>query len=124
MEVRDTKRSIGCFRNARSHHPGAGCAIASPSSAKEGNQTSNLQAAPLRLNIHLKCKTVCSYLLFYSSVKKKSVIISFSKEDAASFAAGGRSGVNKDPHLVSPLFASQGGESISPPLASRRLASH
>ena len=31
-------------------------------------------AAPLGLKIRLKCMTVCSYLLFYSSVKKKSVI--------------------------------------------------
>ena len=31
-------------------------------------------AAPLGLKIHLKCMTVSSYLLFYPSVKKKSVI--------------------------------------------------
>ncbi|MCI0624855.1 MAG: hypothetical protein L0387_24985, partial [Acidobacteria bacterium] len=34
----DTKRSIGGFRKDRSHHPGAGCASARPSSAEEGSQ--------------------------------------------------------------------------------------
>ncbi|MCI0421035.1 MAG: hypothetical protein L0312_17700, partial [Acidobacteria bacterium] len=39
--------SIGGFRKDRSHHPGAGCASARPSSAEEGSQ--HVQSSDSRL---------------------------------------------------------------------------
>ena len=42
-----TKRAFGAFLNRRSHHPGAGCASARPSSAEEGTQ--NVQSPDSRL---------------------------------------------------------------------------
>ena len=38
FRILDTKRMFGAFLNRRSHHPGAGCASARPSSAEEGTQ--------------------------------------------------------------------------------------
>jgi hypothetical protein len=38
--------SIEGFRTSRSHHPGAGCAIARPSSAEEGNQNVQICSIP------------------------------------------------------------------------------
>jgi len=46
----DTKRVVEGFRNDQPHHPGAGCAIAYPSSAEEGNE--NVQS-PARLGERL-----------------------------------------------------------------------
>ncbi len=42
----DTKRVVEGFRNDQPHHPGAGCAIAYPSSAEEGNE--NVQSPELQ----------------------------------------------------------------------------
>jgi hypothetical protein len=44
FRISDTKRVFGAFLNRRSHHPGAGCASARPSSVEEGSKMSNLQS--------------------------------------------------------------------------------
>jgi hypothetical protein len=48
FRILDTKRMFGAFLNRRSHHPGAGCASARPSSAEEGTQNVQSPVQPRR----------------------------------------------------------------------------